>query len=219
MGEDGFRVTWSSQEGWFSALQYWSMFTQLHVSQYHPVKDSDRNRPQYSVWCLARIRIKDVGNQKPDPEFQTWLALAMAQRMLPKYSRLSSHHHRLLKRLKDTTASRVSFQCCYCEGQAGRQADGLWVLFSDHRHHPSSREKDRSCASAMQCQMREWYRDLRWVLRASTKVEQRQQRQWQQQRTSYTQNTGTQRAVRLEHNCVADFNGSGQWLKVKPQIR
>lgn len=118
MGEDGFRVTWSSQEGWFSTLQYWSMFTQLHVSQYHPVKDSDRNRPQYSVWCLARIRIKDVGNQKPNLEFQTRLALAMAQRMLPKFSRFSSHHHRLHKRLKDMTASRVSFQCCYCDRRA-----------------------------------------------------------------------------------------------------
>lgn len=46
-----------------------SSSTQLHVSQYHPVKKKGQSRPKYSVWCLPQLHNMDVRNQKTNPEF------------------------------------------------------------------------------------------------------------------------------------------------------
>lgn len=97
-----------------------------------PSKKKWQSRPKYSVWCLPQLHIKDVGNRKPNQEFQTELFLQWPCKYSPQYSAVSSrHHHHLQKLLKDMTASLVSFQCC-CR-QAGRRP---WVLFSDGRPHP-----------------------------------------------------------------------------------
>lgn len=62
-----------------------------------------------------------------EPRNRIWnFRLDLIWRMLPRYSWFSSHHHWLQRQLKDMTASRVSFQCCDCEEQAGRPTGSLF---------------------------------------------------------------------------------------------
>lgn len=169
-----------------------------------PSKKSWQNWPEYSLWCLPQIHIKDTGNQETESGISdsTWSGKHCPDILL---------FHPTTIDYRDNWKTWQPLELHFNAATVKNRRAGRRGLFSDRRHHSSSREKDRSCASAMQCQMREWYRDLRWVLRASTKVEQQQQRQWQwqQQRTSYTQNTGTQPTVRLEHDCATIFRVSG----------
>lgn len=117
---------------------------------------------------------------------------------IPPYSAVSSHHHHhhLQKLLKDMTASIVSFQCC-CR-QADRRALSCLFWWPTPSIPPGKRIV---CVKRQPCNVRcaSETRNLRWVLRASTEVEQQQQRQWQwqQQRTSYTRNTNSSRGTQL----------------------
>lgn len=62
-----------------------------------------------------------------EPRNRIWnFRLDLIWQMLPRYSFISSLHHRLQRQLKDMTASRASFQCCDCEEQAGRPTGSLF---------------------------------------------------------------------------------------------